>query len=152
MRIRKGNEKCFHWSVGDEATIENFQQILRAELGDYIETIGATIEDIRQRSRIVYNPTAIDKETNINNIEFVISTEDNTDADMEQLFYFNSLLNEELQLRSMDLDGTLGDRRERLKNQLMQEERIMLMQKAIEHSAQGMRLLGTYLVGGLRSM
>jgi len=135
--IRKGNEKCFHWSVGDEATIENFQQILRAELGDYIETIGATIEDIRQRSRIVYNPTAIDKETNINNIEFVISTEDDTDADMEQLFYFNSLLNEELQLRSMDLDGTLGDRRERLKNQLMQEERIMLMQKAIERSAQG---------------
>jgi hypothetical protein len=135
--VRKGNTKCYHWSVGDEATIENFQRILRAELGDYIQLIGATVEDIRQRSRIKYNPNAIDKETDINNIEFVLSTEDDTDADMEQVFYFNTLLNEELQLRNMPLDGTLGERRERLKNQLAQEERILLMQKAIERSEQG---------------
>jgi hypothetical protein len=70
-------------------------------------------------------------------LRFILSTKDDTDADMEQVFYFNTLLNEELQLQNMPLDGTLGEHRERLKNQLAQEQRILLMQKAIERSEQG---------------
>jgi hypothetical protein len=94
--IRNGKSKCFHRSVGDEATIGNFQRILRVELGDYIQTTGTTIEDIRQRSRITYNPTAIGQEDDIHNIDFVVSWDDDVDVDMDKVFYFNTLLTEEL--------------------------------------------------------
>jgi hypothetical protein len=133
---RNNSEKCFHWAVGDESTIEYFQTLLENEHGEFLRSCGATLNEIKKQSKIKYNPTAIDKEVDVYNIEFAPSGEE-SNAEIEKLFFFNTLVTEELTLRNMPIDGTLGERRERLRKQLLVEERIILMQLAVQRSEMG---------------
>jgi hypothetical protein len=137
MRCKRNNsEKCFHWAVGDESTIEYFQTLLENEHGEFLRSCGATLNEIKKQSKIKYNPTAIDKEVDIYNIEFAPSGEE-SDAEIEKLFFFNTLVTEELTLHNMPIKGTLGERRERLRKQLLVEERIIFMQLAVQRREMG---------------
>jgi hypothetical protein len=104
---RNNSEKYFQWAVGDESTIEYFQTLLENEYGEFLRSCGTTLNDLKKKSKIKYNPTAFDKEVDVYNIEFAPS-----DAEVEKLFFFNTLVTEELSLRNMLIDGTLWERRE----------------------------------------
>jgi hypothetical protein len=56
--LDKGREKCYHWLVGDEASIEVFRETLHLLLDDYLVRCGgSSFNDIRVASTIKYNPT-----------------------------------------------------------------------------------------------
>jgi hypothetical protein len=132
----KHNAKCYHWEVGDEDTIERFQQIPKEEVKEYFETCGSPLNEVVEKCKMKYQPSAINKESDFYNIEFQINDADDDDA-MEKLYAFSSLLTEVLQLRNLAVDGTLGERRERLKTQMMVEERWKLILLAVQQSEEG---------------
>lgn len=108
--------------------VTNFQELLEREMEEYFQTCDATIDDIIRRSRIKYNPSTADREMDIFNIDFP----DESEEAMERLYFFSSLLTEELLLGKLSIIGTIGERRERLKKQLLVEERIKLIKQAIQ--------------------
>lgn len=131
---RNGKAKCYHWDVGDEDSIEKFQQDLELHMEEYFETCSTTLDQVIEKSKIRYQPNALDKESDMQNIDFSPSTDDD---DMDALYYFSSLITEELKLRNMPVNGTLAERRERLKQKLVVEEKLLLIKRAIERSAHG---------------
>jgi len=97
----KGKEKCYHWHVGDKASIDKFQEMLES----------------------------------VHNIDYVANG--GSDDNIEELFFFSSLLTEELKLRNMPITGSLEERREALRNQLVFEEKLHLLKLAVERSEHG---------------
>lgn len=102
---------------------------------DYFEMFGATLDEVVKKSRIKYNPMAIDRDTDMWNIDFVSSSE--SDDDMDKLYFFSLLVAEESILRNMPVEGTLVERTGRLKQQLVVEERLLLIRQAIARSEHG---------------
>jgi len=60
-----------------------------------------------------------------------------SDDNIEELFFFSSLLTEELKLRNMPITGSLEEHREALRNQLVFEEKLHLLKLAVERSEHG---------------
>jgi len=128
----QNNVKCYHWEVCDEDTIPVFQEVLRTELHSYFQQYSRTLTEVTTLTRLVYNPDAQDKYTHAFNIEFVPSS-------AAEKVTFGSLLLEELDLCQLPLHGTIEDKRARLKTALQNEERINLIQQAIDRSQEGVQ-------------
>jgi hypothetical protein len=62
---------------------------------DYINHCGSCFKEIKNKSKIIYNPTEANCFGNMNNIEFDFLSKDNDDAN---IVFLSSLLNEELLL------------------------------------------------------
>jgi hypothetical protein len=131
----KEKEKCYHWDVGDKESINKFQEMLDSEITKYLDNIGATLDEIMKATKIRYKPNAVDKHSDVYNIEFVPSG--TGDDDIDALFLFSSLVTDELKLCNMPFSGTLEEHREALKQQLVLEEKLILIKQAIDRSEIG---------------
>ncbi len=121
----KEKEKCYHWDVGDKESINKFQEMLDSEITKYLDNIGATLDEIMKATKIRYKPNAVDKHSDVYNIEFVPSG--TGDDDIDALFLFSSLVTDEMKLCNMPFSGTLEELREALKQQLVLEEKLILI-------------------------
>ncbi len=83
---------------------------------------------------MIYNPTEVNRFGNKYNIDFDHTLEDNEDLD---ILFFNTLMNKELRLRGLPHTGNLEERKKRLKQHLMIEERIGRIKEAILHTDEG---------------
>jgi hypothetical protein len=72
---------------------------------EYFEACGSPLNKVVEKSKMKYQPSAINKESDFYNIECQINDANDNDA-MEKLYAFSSLLIEELQLRNLAVDGT----------------------------------------------
>jgi hypothetical protein len=82
--------------VGDEDSIELFQQILDDKMEQYMQDCGRTFKEVKASSKIIYNPLEVNRFGNKYNIDFC-STDENVDD--QDLIFFNSLVTEELNLQ-----------------------------------------------------
>ena len=82
--IRNDAEKCYHWEVGDEDAVEKFQQDLQREMAEYLSACRNSLQDIKKKSKIKYNLSAIDAATDVYNIDFQPGDAD-SDEGMEEL-------------------------------------------------------------------
>jgi hypothetical protein len=101
---------------------------------EYLLRCGKHYDEIMSRTRIKFNPTNIYHFTDKSNIDFDV--ESSTCDDMDWIS-FNTLINEELRLRRMDLHGTLQEKRLRLRGHLLVEQRLASIRAAIKRSRLG---------------
>jgi hypothetical protein len=127
-------ERCYHWTVGDEDSILHFQAELEHKLEQYRQRCGRDVFEVIQASEVIYNPTEVNRFGNRNNIEFVCNVEENDELD---IMFFNTLVNKELRLRRLPVSGNLEQRRTRLKQQLMIEQKLSLIKEAISRTEEG---------------
>jgi len=133
---RTEKDKCYHWEVGDENTIARFQRDLEAEMAAFLDSCKTTLEEVKSKTKMKYCPSAMDHKVDIYSIDYAL---DDTESDegVENLYFFSSLLTDELRLRNLPVQGNLAERRERLKRQLILEERLHLILLAVERSGLG---------------
>lgn len=111
-----------------------FQEELRGRMQQYVEDCGRSFEEVRMSSKIVYNPTEVNRFGNKYNIDFSTTDENNDDLD---IIFFNSLVTEELSLRRLSILGNLTERRNRLLPYLMMEQKLAGIQEAISRTNEG---------------
>jgi len=87
-----------------------------------------------RQTKIIYNPSAVNRFGDKNNIDFDPSLDENSDLDC---IFFHSLVNSELMIRRLPNYGTLEDKRTRLKQHLMMEQQIRRIQDAIMRTEEG---------------
>jgi hypothetical protein len=68
------------------------------------------------------------------NIDFDCSCEENEELD---IIFFNTLVNKELRLRRLPLSGNMEERRARLKQHLVMEQKLSLIKEAISRTEEG---------------
>ena len=90
-------ERCYHWSVGDERSLNRFRQQLEEHLNLYLRTNGRHYRDVKRSTKIIYDPNDLSREQNEYNIDFVPNGVDDADR-MEALGFFSNLLTTELRL------------------------------------------------------
>jgi len=132
--IDKGSEKCYHWVVGTEDSIQQFQQELTHQLAHYEQLTGINLAQVKTQSEMIYNPAEIGRYNNKYHIDFDPNSEHNDEMD---ILFFGSLLNKELRLRGLPLSGNMIDRQERLRQHLMIEERLDRIKEAIQRTEEG---------------
>ncbi len=120
--------------MGDEDSIELFQQILDGKMEQYMQDCGRTFEEVKASSKIIYNPLEVKRFGNKYNIDFCTTDENVDDQD---LIFFNSLVTEELNLRRLPINGNLMTRRNRLMPYLMLEQKLALLKEGISRTSEG---------------
>ena len=128
--IQHNKPKCYHWKVCDEDTIPLFQEELRVEMDYYLIHYRTSIAEVSQQTNLVYDPSALNKFVDPKNIEF-------TPRNATEHITFGSLMFAELELRKLPLGGTFEEKRLRLREALINEERISLIQQALDRSKEG---------------
>jgi hypothetical protein len=68
----------------------NFQEELEIQISEYFETCKSSLDEVLQVLKIKYKPNAIDKECDVDNIDFSASIV--TDEDLDELYIFSSLV------------------------------------------------------------
>jgi hypothetical protein len=132
---KNNKEKFYHWDVGNKDSIAKFKEKLEEDMDEYFHWVGAMLHDVLKQSKIKYKPNALDKHSDVYNIDFIASG--NSDEDMSALCFFSSLVTEELKLHNMPLTGSLEEHRDALRCQLLVEEMLQLIKQAIDCSELG---------------
>jgi len=134
--LDKGREKCYHWLVGDEASIAVFHEALCLLLDDYLVQCGSSFNEICVASKIKYNPTGENATINPFNIDFLCVG--NTPQETAALTRdFSSLVAVELWLHKVSLQGSLEDQKQHLKQYLTVEDKLERIQKSIDCGKEG---------------
>jgi hypothetical protein len=120
--------------VGDEDSVRHFQLELETKLQEYEQSCGRNIFDVVRDSEIIYNPTEVNRFGNKYNIDFDCSCEENEELD---IIFFNTLVNKELRLRRLPHSGNLEERRTRLKQHLLIEQKLAIIKEAISRTEEG---------------
>jgi hypothetical protein len=82
-------------AVGDEYTIDMFWQGLQDHLANYFRTSGRHYEEVKQCTRIVFDPNELTGINNQHNVEYIPSGE--MDAQLQEAkIHFSNLLASEL--------------------------------------------------------
>ncbi len=92
------------------------------------------MNDVLMESEIIYNPTEVNRLGNKYNIDFDYISEENEELD---IIFFNTLLNKELRLRQLPYSGNVEERRTRLKQRLVMEQKLSLIKEAICRTREG---------------
>ncbi len=120
--------------MGDEDSVRHFQLELETKLQEYEQSCGRNIFDVVRDSEIIYNPTEVNRFGNKYNIDFDCSCEENEELD---IIFFNTLVNKELRLRRLPHSGNLEERRTRLKQHLLIEQKLAIIKEAISRTEEG---------------
>jgi hypothetical protein len=134
--IASDRQHCYHWNVGDEQSIAAFQQELAEQLYTYLETCGVPFQEIKLKTKIIYDPCDVTRESNLYNIDFIPHGATEEERFQVQSF-FSNLLTSELRMRKLQTHGTLEERRSRLKQFLMVEEKLQMIVQAISRGQEG---------------
>jgi hypothetical protein len=92
------------------------------------------VNDVLRESEIIYNPTEVNRLGNKYNIDFDYTSEENEELD---IIFFNTVLNKELRLRQLPYSGNVEERRTRLKQRLVMEQKLSLIKEAICRTREG---------------
>jgi hypothetical protein len=130
----KNSEHCYHWNVGDEDSVLHFQEDLSIRLEEYVRTCGRQFVDVQGQSEILYNPAEVNHFGNKYNIDFDHSSDNNDESD---IIFFNTLVVKELTIRQLEVIGNLDERKRRLRQHLMMEERLAKIKEAILRTREG---------------
>ena len=60
----KNKERCYHWSVGDEAALSSFQEQLEKQYANYLRNCGSSYDEVQRRTKIIYDPCDVTREAN----------------------------------------------------------------------------------------
>ncbi len=90
-------QRCYHWEVGDEASLEVFRQKLEEHLTLYVSRNGMHYSDVRRNTKIVYDPTDELRFSNPYNIEYRPQG-DTAATVVEAQRFFSNLVTTELRL------------------------------------------------------
>jgi len=122
--------------VGDEVSITAFQQELDTQLDAYLANCGLSFQEVKNKSKIIYDPCDVSRESNKYSIDFIPhgGTEEER---MESQAFFSRLLATELRMQKLTLSGSLEDQRMRLKQYLMVEQKLNMIVSAISRSEEG---------------
>jgi hypothetical protein len=74
---RRNKNKCYHHCVCDSIQVPVLLDNLNNELGDYYKKYGSHYEAVKRKTKIVTDHMVANKESDINHIDFVISSDDN---------------------------------------------------------------------------
>jgi hypothetical protein len=113
-----------------------FQEKLEEHLNRYVRTSGMSFNFVKKRTKVLYDPTDLTRETNVYNIDYIPSGA-TLDEERANRSFFSNLLVSELQLRKLPLFGGLEDRRERLKALLKVEQQLDIIMQAISRGKEG---------------
>jgi hypothetical protein len=92
---KKGKERCYHWSLGDENSIATFWQQLEQHLLNYLSSRGMHYEEVKHCSKVIYDLTDLTGQNNRYNIDYIIDGA--TDAERKDArVFFSNLLTSEL--------------------------------------------------------
>ncbi len=72
--------------MGDEHSIEAFQQRLEQHLVLYLNNSGRHYEDVKQCTKIIYDPNGLIAQNNRFNVDYILAGE--TDAELQELRFF----------------------------------------------------------------
>jgi hypothetical protein len=126
---KKGKERCYHWSLGDENSIATFWQQLEQHLLNYLSSRGMHYEEVKHCSKVIYDLTDLTGQNNRYNIDYIIDGA--TDAERKDArVFFSNLLTSELWLRKLPLFGSIEERRCHLKE-------LKIISKAISRGEEG---------------
>jgi hypothetical protein len=90
-------ERCYHWSVGDEHSIEMFGRGITDHLENYLRTSGRHYKEVKRCTRIIYDLTDLTASNNQYNVEYIPARD--TDAQLQEAkIHFSNLLTAELRL------------------------------------------------------
>lgn len=136
MCKEKNKERCYHWSVGDEAALSSFQEQLEKQYANYLRNCGSSYDEVQRRTKIIYDPCDVTREANKYNVDFIPNgaSDDNV---LQARMFFSNLLTSELSLRKLPVHGTLEERRTRLKDHLKVEQMLKLISQAISRGQEG---------------
>jgi hypothetical protein len=128
--------RCYHWSIGDEASLEIFRANLLERLNQYLTVCGCNYEYVKQHSKVIYDPTDLNCTSNRLNIDFIPNgnTEQETSTSLN---LFSNFITTELRLRRLSIHGTLEDRRKRLRDFLKVEAQLERIIQAISRGEKG---------------
>ncbi len=70
MCKENGTYHCYHWHVGNENSIARFQETLEVLLEEYFHIHGSHYDEVKQRSKVVYDPNDLNRYTDKLNIHF----------------------------------------------------------------------------------
>jgi hypothetical protein len=101
-------EHCYHWSVGDEQSIAAFQQELEVQLDAYLRSCGVRLDEIKLKTKIIYDPCDVTRESNLYNIDLIPHGPTEVERFQSQSF-FSNLLTMELRMRKLPTYGTLEE-------------------------------------------
>jgi len=109
-----------HWAVGDEISIERFQEQLQNLLDVYLQQCGTSYTELKATSKIIYTLTDVTRTSNEQNIELIPNGETEEER-RTSVSRFNSLVTWELCLRKLSIFGSLEEQKRRLMNFLTTE-------------------------------
>ncbi len=101
--IEKNHEKCYHWAMGDENLVMQFQE---EQMAQYRQVCGRHFWEVKVESEVLYNPGEINRFGNKYNIDFEPAHEGNEEAD---ILFFTSLVSRELRHHKLSLSGNLSE-------------------------------------------
>jgi hypothetical protein len=122
--------------MADEESMELFLEELEQQLNVYLDNCGASFKEIRSKTKIIYNPCDLTRESNMYNVDYIPSGATDEEK-LNSLSFFSNLLSTELQLRKLSRQGSLEERRRRLRNFLQVEEKLFLIAQALRRGAEG---------------
>ncbi len=79
-------ERCYHWSVGDEHSIDVFRRQLEEHLHLYLDSSGRHYEEVKCCSKIIYNSNDLTGQNNRYNIVYIISGATDAETQDAKLF------------------------------------------------------------------
>ncbi len=105
-----------------------FWQQLEQHLHQYVSQSWTHYADVKQSTKIVYDPTDVNRFNNRYNIDF-LPNDDQADNHREFQVFFSNLILKELQLHRLPLYGNIDGWRERLKRILIVEQKLDLVMR-----------------------
>jgi hypothetical protein len=133
-RCKKQNKlKCYHWKVCDDVNISKMREDLTVHLGDYYKKYGKRYHDILAASKLWVDHAQVDKENDLNHIDYVIPVND-----LQKLRLYTQFIARECNLRGLVLHGTnVEEWRNLLRSCVETEKCIAVLEKVREWDSQG---------------
>jgi hypothetical protein len=122
--------------VGDKDLLEVFRQKLEEHLTQYVTRNGTHFNEVKQNSKILYDPTDELRCNNRYNIDFIPNGNDAGNLTEAQRFFSNLLITE-LRFHRLPLYGNVEERQARLRILLIVEQKIDLISQAISRGEEG---------------
>jgi hypothetical protein len=133
-RCKERNKcKCYHWKVCDKVSVSKMRLDLTVHLGDYYEKYGKRYHDTLVASKLRVDHAQVDKDNDINHIDYVIPVND-----FQKQRLYTQFIARECNLRGLLLHGThVEEWRNLLRSAVETEKCIAVLEKVKEWDSQG---------------
>ena len=130
------NDYCYHHDMMVNEILDQYKQELISDVGANLEPHFARYDAIAAKTKLITDPAIIGRLTNPHHIDFVLTP--------TSLNSFGTFLLSELNLRSLDITGSIEVRRTRLQEACTVENRLRVIREALardDQTREGMMIL-----------